>query len=153
MQDRTPPDGVERPVREGQALGVGLEKGRVHFVRRRPASGLDEVAVGQVESGDPGPAAGENDGRHPVPATVVEDGPARDIAQLVERRPDPRFVVEIGAVAEPQGGQVGKPGGPFGGLGVVELLFGLDAIDDRHGGVRVGHTEDTQMGEMMEGEG
>src|SRR5581483_8128870 len=72
---------------------------------------------------------GEHDRGHAVPAAVVEDALLAEVAELRERGPDPRLVVEVRGVVEPQPGAAGaERAGPAGRLPVVKELLGGAAV-------------------------
>jgi hypothetical protein len=100
VEDRIAPDGIECAVAERQILGIRFLTFNAHAIRRRPLLGLPYVPGGKVECGNIRPPAGEDDGRHPVPATVVEDLFSVNAPEPGERRANPRFVVEVVGVGE-----------------------------------------------------
>ena len=90
------------------------------------------------------PAPGQHHRCHAVAGAQVKHAPAGHVAQLRQGRPDPRFVIEPGVVAEAQGGREDQDAGPLGGLEVVKGLLTPQAVYRAHGGIPPGGTDNSK---------
>lgn len=95
VQNRTAPDGIERPTRKRQTFAVSDEKRGANPVRLGPLRRFTDIAGREIESSDISPAPGQHRRRHAMPATEIENVLAANVTQFFKRRPDPRFMVEV----------------------------------------------------------
>ena len=82
------------------------------------------------------PCVRDHDRSHAVPATVVENALAAQCTQLLHGGPNPRFVIEIVGIVEPQRGDVGESRFTIRRLMVVKKLLGLQTRKCDHSGGR-----------------
>lgn len=95
VEDRIPPNSIERPTREWQAIAVGTKEINRSLVILGSRPGLGDIAVRQIECSHAGASLRHDDGRHGMPAAKIEYVEPREVAKLIKRRSDPGFVVEV----------------------------------------------------------
>ena len=95
VQDRVAPDAFEAGVRAGQAFGIANEQADGHAVGVRTGAGFTHIAGRQIAGGDDGAAPGKHDRRHAMAAAQIEDVQTAHVAERIERRRDPRFVLQV----------------------------------------------------------
>src|SRR5215831_15799099 len=98
MENGVAPDSVEVAVGEGQTFAVHLQKIDGDAVGPCPLAGLVEVAGGEVEGSHLSAMSGQDDPRHAVPAAVIQDAQATNVAELCEGGTNPGFVVEVDGI-------------------------------------------------------
>ena len=109
MQNGIAPNEIEGLVGERQHLRVGLDPFDVHAVADRTITSFSEVAAGKLKPRDVCATSRQNDGRHSVTASEIENAAGADVSQPGDRGANPAFVIEICVVVDVESfcGQIG----------------------------------------------
>src|SRR5262249_14848222 len=133
VQDGVSPYPIKRLIGERQMLGIRLEKIDGYGVSGRSLSCLSHVSARKINASDSGSAARENDRRHAVPATIVQNLSPLNFPKFRDGKANPRLVIQIFIVTELESlGRGRKCRSTARRLDVVKRLFSGQPRRTRH---------------------